>query len=138
VVHVRVIRPPKDTVRFTAPATASHCARGGGVVLEGATGGNAAMAWLRTPDAVAAVTWPLLQRGDTVSPRGATIAVRYLLGDIAHGATMDSGSVVVTLTAHALTIRASGTGLEASRLGLEVTFDAVPVGSDTVPCAPRP
>jgi hypothetical protein len=46
----------------------------------------------------------------------------------------------VTPSAHALTIYASGTGLEApiGRMTLEVTFDAVPVGSDTVPCAPRP
>jgi hypothetical protein len=54
------------------------------------------MAWLRTPDSIAAVTWPVLQRGDTVSPRGATIAVRYFLGDVAHGVVMDSGSVAVT------------------------------------------
>ena len=141
VVRARVTRPPKDTVRFTAPASASRCARGGGVVLQGSTGGNGAIAWLRTPDSVAAVTWPVLQRGDTVSPRGVTTAVRYLLGDIAHGAAMDSGTVAVTRTAHTLTVRASGTGLEASigRITMEVTFEAVPVGAglDTISCLPR-
>jgi hypothetical protein len=138
--RARVTRPPKDTLRFTASATASRCARGGGVILQGVTGGNGVMVWLRTPDSVAAVTWPVLQRGDTVSPRGATIAARYLLGDIAHGAAMDSGSVTVTRSGRALTIRASATGLEVpiGRVGLEVTFDAMAVGSDTVSCTPRP
>jgi hypothetical protein len=61
-------------------------------------------------------------------------------GSILFWSVMDGGSVAVTPSAHALTIHASGTGLEApiGRMTLEVTFDAVPVGSDTVPCAPRP
>lgn len=82
----------------------------------------------------------MLQRGDTVSPRGAKIAIRYMLGEVAHGAVMDSGTVGVTRTAYALTLRASGTGQEApvGRVAFELTFEAVPVGSDTVSCASRP
>jgi hypothetical protein len=139
-VRALVTRLPRDTVRFSAEARASRCARGGGVVLQGATGGNGAMAWLRTPDSVASGPWPLLQRGDTVSPRGATIAVRYVQGDIAHGAAFDSGNVVVTRTDHTVTLHASGGGLEASlgRIALQVSFDGVTVGADTVACAPHP
>jgi hypothetical protein len=141
--RARVTRPPKDTLRFTGPATASRCARGGGgggVVFEGVIGGNGVMVWLRTPDSVAAVTWPVLQRGDTVSPGGATIAARYLVGEIAHGAAMDSGSVAVTRSGRALTLRAGASGVEVpiGRVGLEVTFEAVSVGSDTVSCTARP
>lgn len=134
-----VTRSPKDTVRFAARATASRCVRGSGVVLQGTTGGNGALAWLRTPDSVAAGAWPLLQRGDTVSRRGATVAVRYLQGDVAHGASFDSGTVMVTRSDNTVTIQAGGGGLEASvgRVALEVTFAAVPLGSDTVICAFR-
>ena len=134
-----VTRLGHDTVRFAAPATASRCARAGGIVLQGVTGGNGALAWLRTPDSVAGGSWPLLQRGDTVSPRGATIAIRWVVGDIAHGAAFDSGTVAVTRTARDVTVRASGTGMEASigRVALQATFAAVPVGSDTVTCASR-
>lgn len=132
-----VTRSPKDTTRFAAPATASRCVRGGGILLQATTGGNGVLAWLRTPDSIAAGPWPLLQRGDTVSRHGATIAVRYVQGDIARGAAFDSGSVVVTPKDRTVTIHASGGGMEASvgHVALEVTFEAVPLGTDTVSCA---
>lgn len=133
-----VTRLGKDTARFTAPATARHCAHGGGVVLQGATGGNGAIAWLRTPDSLAAGPWPLLQRGDAVARRGATLAIRWIAGDVAQGAALDSGTVAVARTARDITVRASGSGLEASigRVMLEARFAAVPLGPDTVTCAP--
>jgi hypothetical protein len=145
VARARIIRLPKDTVQFTVPATASRCARGGGVVLQGSSGASGAIVWLRTPDSVVSAPpprsppWPLLQRGDTVSPRGVTVAVRFLLNEIAHGVAMDSGTVAVTRTANALTVRASGSGLEASigKVALDVSFDAVRLGSDTASCATR-
>jgi hypothetical protein len=138
-VRALVTRLGKDSMRFTTPATARRCAHGGGVVLQGATGGNGAIAWLRTPDSLAAGSWVLLQRGDTVSRRGATLAVRWVAGDIARGAALDSGRVAVVRTARDITVRASGSGLEASigRVMLEATFAAVPLVPDTVTCAPR-
>ena len=134
-----VTRPPKDTVRFTAPARANRCPAGG-VLLRGAAGGNGVVVWLRAPDSVAAGAWPLLQRGDTVSPRGGTVGVRFMLGDVAYGATLDSGTVVVARAGGALSVEASGTALEgaAGRISLAATFDTVPLGADTVSCTPRP
>src|SRR5439155_26850084 len=104
-VHARVIRPPKDTIRFEAPARARRCSAGPGSVgmlLQGSTGGNGVILWLRAGrgggDSLAAGPWPLLQRGDTVSPRGATVAVRYMLNEVAHGLPLDSGAVEVRQT----------------------------------------
>ena len=138
-----VTRPPKDTVRFTAPAIASQCVGGigHGLLLRGSTGGNGAILWLRTPDTLAAGTWPLLQRGDTVSPRGATVGVRFMEGDVAHGVALDSGEVTVTMLRPSVTLVVRGAGLAVSaagRVAAEVAFDAVPVGADTVSCRSRP
>ena len=137
--HALVTRAPKDTVRFDAPARASRCggAPTSGVLLQGAEGGNGVVAWLRGLDSSLTGSWPLLQRGDTVSPRGATVAVRFMVGDIAHGAPLDSGAVQVRERAGVLNVVARGAGLEtagAARVSLEATFEAVPLGADTVPC----
>jgi hypothetical protein len=95
--------------------------------------------WLRTPDSLMAGTWQLLQRGDTVSPRGATVGARFIVGDVAHGVALDSGTVAVGRADGAFSVTASGTGFEvgAGRVALEASFEAVPVGPDTVPCVPR-
>jgi hypothetical protein len=137
-VRVWVARLPKDTVRFEAPARARRCSGGrGGVLLQGASGGNGVAVWLRSPDAIASGPWPLLQRGDTVTPRGAIVGVRYNVGDYAHGAPLDSGAVRVTRTGDVITLVARGGGLDGAahgRLSVEATFEAVPLAADTVSC----
>jgi len=141
-----VVRPPKDTIRFEAPAGARRCSDGpgrAGLLLQGSTGGNGVILWLRAGggDSLAAGPWPLLQRGDTVSPRGATVAVRYMLNEVAHGLPLDSGAVEVRQTGGVVTVVARGTGLEtmaAGRVALEVAFDAVPLETVTVSCRPGP
>jgi hypothetical protein len=137
-VWVWVARLPKDTVRFEAPARARRCSGGrGGVLLQGASGGNGVAVWLRSPDAIASGPWPLLQRGDTVTPRGAIVGVRYNVGDYAHGAPLDSGAVHVTRTGDVITLVARGGGLDGAahgRLSVEATFEAVPLAADTVSC----
>ena len=138
-----VTRPPKDTVRFTALAVASQCVggTGHGLLVRGSSGGNGAILWLRTPDTLAAGKWPLLQRGDTVSSRGATVGVRFMMGDVAHGVALDSGEVTVTALRPSVTVVVRGAGLAVSaagRVAAEVAFDAVPVGADTVSCRFRP
>jgi hypothetical protein len=103
--------------------------------------------WLRggggagRADSLAPGPWPLLQRGDTVSSRGATVGVRYMLHEVVHGLPLDSGAVEVRASGGAITVVARGTGLEtmaAGRVALEASFDAVPLGIDSVSCLPRP
>lgn len=143
-VRAWVTRPPRDTLRFEAPARARRCSGGrGGVLLQGANGANGVVVWLRTPgtagapDSIASGPWPLLQRGDTVTARGAIAAVRYNAGDFAHGVPLDSGAVRVTRKGGRLTVVARGSGFDGSgggRVAVEATFDAVPLGSDTISC----
>jgi hypothetical protein len=125
-------------VRFEAPARARRCSGSrGGVLVQGASGGNGVAVWLRTPDSIASGPWPLLQRGDTVTPRGASVGVRYSVGDYAHGTPLDSGAVRVTRTGGVVSLVARGSGLDAvggGRLAVEATFNAVPLAADTISC----
>ncbi len=141
-VHALVAFPRQDTVRFEAPARARRCGGGPGkegLLLQGSADGNGVIIWLRGGGggSPAAGPWPLLQRGDTVSPRGATVGVRYMMKDVARGFALDSGVVEVRATGPVLTVVARGTGLEtaaAGRVAVEAAFDAVPLETDTVPC----
>ena len=135
-------RSGKDTLRFEAPVRAYRCTGprahiGGGLLLEGVDDGNGIVVWLRTTDSITIGAWPLLQRGDTLSPRGATLGVRFMIGDAAHGAPLDSGTVWVTRADSAVALAARGTGTEtltSTHMAVEATFDAVRVGRDTVSC----
>jgi hypothetical protein len=100
-------------------------------------GGDGVLVWLRTADSVTVGAWPLLQRGDTLTPRGATVVTRFMLGDAARGATLDSGTVWVTRADSLVSLVARGSATEtltATRMTVEATFEAVPVGADTVSC----
>jgi hypothetical protein len=131
-------------VRFEAPARADRCGTGqpaGGVVLQGASGGNGVLVWLRYRDSLASGDQPLLQRADTMSPSGAIVAVRFVSGSAAHGVPLDSGTVSVTRTGSRLSARARGVGLEvagAGRVTVDASFEGVPLGGDTVPCRAVP
>ena len=141
-VRVVLTRQGKDTVRIDAPVRAFRCSGPhgqirGGVLLQGVNGGNGVVVWLRTRDSVTTGPWPVLQRGDTLSPRGATVGVRFVTGDAAHGAPLDSGTVWVTRADTAVALVARGTGSEtltATRMAVEATFAAAPVGADTASC----
>ncbi len=143
-VRARVAPPHRDTIRFEALARARRCSGGSGwagLLLQGSSEGNGVVVWLRGrgADSLAGGPWPLLQRADTVSPRGATVGVRYMMGDVAHGLALDSGAVEVRGTSGAITLVAHGSGAETmagGRVALEASFDAVPLETDTVSCRP--
>ncbi len=130
-------------MRFEASASARPCGGAGtvGVVLQGASGGNGVLVWLRSPDSLAPGDWPVVQRADTAARRGAVVGVRFMVGNIAHGAPLDSGTVAVTRAGALLSVRARGSGLEvtgAGRVDVDASFESVPLGSDTVPCQAKP
>jgi hypothetical protein len=113
----------------------------GGMLLQGSEGGNGVLVWIRSGDSIAAGEFPLLARGDSSSTHGATVAVRYMIGDLAHGFTLDSGGVSLSSGGGALSAVARGSGVEVGgrgRVALEASFTSVPLGSDTVPCQARP
>lgn len=132
-------RPPKDTLRFEAAASAHRCARG--MVVAGAARGNGVLVWLRSPDSIVAGEWSLLQRADTVSPRGATVGVRFSVAEVVRGVALDSGSVWVARAGPLFSVTARGSGLEAGgagRVAVQAVFESVPVSADSAPCRAQP
>ena len=133
--------PPHDTTRFTAGARAATCAHGKGLLLEGFSGGNGVLAWLRgggpTPDG----TYGPLPRGDSVTPRGAVVAARLAPHDPSRGVLLDSGTVTISSKGGRISARIQGRGMDlstASRVTVDATFEGVPAPSDTVECRVEP
>ena len=101
-------------------------------------GCNGLLIWLRDgvgpPDGG---SYPLLSRGDSAAPRGAIASVRYILGSVAHGVIVDSGSAILKRETPPYALRINGNGAEVSipgRRSVEITADAVPLEPDTVNC----
>ena len=147
-----VVRPPHDTIYFAVPAVAHRCNDGGGegrsLLVQGADErGNGALVRLRYGDSLATGPVPLIALGDSITPRGANVAVRYMKGDVAHGFSLDSGAVDPTATGEsrgggaALAARVRGSGLEGGvRVAAEVTYAGVPRpgAADSVSCRFQP
>ncbi len=111
-------------------------------MLHGASDGNGVIVWLRQRDSFPNGDWPVLQRGDTAAARGAIVAARFMIGEVAHGVPLDSGTVTVTLEGGGvISAHARGSGLElaaAGRVTVDAAFAAVPLGADPVPCGMQP
>jgi len=125
-----------DTVRFEVPVTATRCGGGAGLLVHGERRGQGVLVWLRgaRPDTG---THPLLTRGDTVATRGAIAAVRYLVGEMAHGVTLDDGTVTVTRAEPPFELAIRGRGVEvamAAQRNAEVVLEGVTLGADTASC----
>jgi len=136
--HVRIQRPTKDSTVFTATVAAHHCRRGG-VLFDAVNGANGVLAWVRSPGPgpLTAGSFPLLGRGDSVTPRGAIVAVRFIWHDVAHGFPVDSG--VLTLSAagrwYRGRIQGSGTDLGSAIRGtVDIAIDSISPRPDTLAC----
>jgi hypothetical protein len=139
VAHVHIsITGGGDTVGFRIPVRARRCADDRGVVLDGAQHGNGLLVWLR--DGIGAPdggNYPLLSRGDSAAPRGAIASVRYILGTVAHGVIVDSGSATLTREQPTYAVHVTGNGAEVAipgRRSVELTADNVALARDTVNC----
>jgi len=110
-------------------------------VIEAIAQGNGAVVWLRSGDSLGLGDYAPLTRGDSTTPRGAMVAVRWMTrGEDARGVTLDNGRVTLTRTRAGLGASARGSGLEPAagqRVELVVTVDAVRPPADTVNCSVR-
>ncbi len=142
--HATVVRPAPpappapapDTIRFAVPALARRCQDGRSLLLEGAgERGEGVLVLLRYGDTLAAGRFPLLLLGDSITPRGAAVAVRYMTSDVAHGLALDSGAVELQPTRDSVGARVRGTGLEgAVRVAVDAAYAGLRFAADTVPC----
>ena len=137
-----VLRPHADTVAFEVAAEAHRCSGGPSLLFQASDErGNGVLVVLRRSDSVATGAFPLIALGDSLTPRGANVAVRYMMGDVAHGVSLDSGSVDLTTSGDAMGVQVRGSGLESGvRVAVDATYAGVPLPSrgDTVPCRYMP
>ena len=130
-----------DTVRFELPVVGQTCAGGAGVLVHGERRGQGLLVWLRGGMGSDTGTSRLSTRGDTAVARGVIAAVRYMVGDVAHGFTIDDGIATVTRPVPSLRLHISGRGMETMPAGrglADLDFDHVSVAADTVPCRVQP
>jgi hypothetical protein len=122
------------------PAVAHRCEDGRSLLFEGAgERGNGVLVLLRYGDSIAPGSFPVFAPSDSLTPRGAAVAVRYMKGDVAYGLALDSGAVELTAVSDPLDARVRGSGLEtAVRIVLDAEFTGLPAATDTVPCRVRP
>ena len=131
-----------DTVTFAVPAAAHRCSGGPSLLLQAADDhGNGVLVLLRYGDSLVTGSLPVIALGDSITPRGSNVAVRYMKGDVAHGLSLDSGAVDLTMSGGVLAARAHGSGLETSiRVAVDAAYADVPLpaSADTVPCRLQP
>jgi len=133
--------PPRDTIRFSLPATTHRCTDGRTLLLEAVSPeGNGVLVGLHVRDSLVAGSYPVVVPGDPTAP-GAVVAVRYLLRDAPHAFFFDSGAVQVRRERDKISGRADGSGVETGiRTPTHIQYHdvALPAPTDTVPCSFKP
>jgi hypothetical protein len=102
--------------------------------------GNGVLLRFHFRDSLMTASYPVVVPGDTTAP-GAVVAVRYLIRDVSHAFTFDSGAVEIRREGKKVSGRADGSGIEnAVRTPTHIQYHdvALPVRTDTVPCAFQP
>jgi len=139
----RLLYATRDSVRFETPASLRRCGGARGFVLEGELRGNGVLVWLRSGDSLPPGRYPVLSRGDTLTPRGAVVAVRFMTGEMARGLVLDSGWVTVTVGGGkepSVSAAVRGAGLEPTagrRVAVEAEFAKTGLAADSTRCEAR-
>lgn len=140
-VDVMVAFPPRDTVRFSLPATTYRCTDGRSILLEAVSPeGSGVLVRLRFRDSLVSAAYPVVLPGDTSAP-SAMVVVRYMVRDVTRAFFFDSGTVQVRREGATVGGRADGSGIEnAIRTPTHIVYHdvALPVRTDTVPCTFQP
>jgi len=134
--EARLVLSARDTLRIRARASAHYC-HPRGVLLFAIDGGSGVLVWARDSGLVTSGDYALLTRGDSITPRGAMVSVRFVNGEAGRGVTLDSGKVTLSRDGGRIGARARGSGLEPTggvRLGLDATFESMPLARDTTTC----
>lgn len=131
-----VVKPPQDTTRFTTPATVRRCHDGRSLLFE-AVGreGSGVLIRIKYGDSLAAGSYPVIWPDDTAAQRGATVAVRYVVREVANSFALDSGTVDLDRNGNKLGARVIGRGVEnAIRMFATADVREIPLAADTASC----
>ena len=138
--HATIAFPPRDTVRFDLPATATRCSGEKSLLLQAVSPeGIGVLVRLRYRDSLVSDSFPVVSADDAATVPAAVVAVRYFIHESPHSIVMDSGTVHVLRQRAAVSARVAGSALEnAIRTPTRIEFDHVPLRADTVTCASAP
>jgi hypothetical protein len=140
-VEAVVAFPPRDTVRVSLPAKMQRCTDGRAVLIEAVSPeGSGVLVRLRYRDSLVPASYRVIVPSDTANA-GATVTMRYLLRDVAHTFSFDSGTVEVRREDQRIAGRIRGSGLENGiRTPTRIDYHDVPLplATDTVSCAFQP
>lgn len=137
--RVRIVRGPKDSTVFNAPAVVHPC-RGGGALINAVSVANGVLVWIKSTGTPALGPRALLARADSTTPDGAVVAVRFLWHDVAHGLDVDSGSLMLSSTGawYRGHLQGAGTDLAAAtRTSVDITIDSLHSRPDSVACGAK-
>ena len=140
-VDVVVAFPPRDTARLSLPAKMQRCADGRAVLVEAVSPeGSGVLVRLRYRDSLVPASYRVIVPSDTANA-GAAVTVRYLLRDVAHTFSFDSGTVEVRRADRKIGGRIQGSGIENGiRTATRIDYHDVPLplATDTISCAFQP
>lgn len=131
-----------DTVRFEVPVIAQRCAGSGDVLVSGAREGQGVLLLFRSAGvAIDTGSYALLTRADSTASRGSIAAIRFSIGPVSHGLTVDEGAVRVSRTTPTLDAEVRGHGVEtgtATQRTAEFVLEGVPFAPDSAFCRSQP
>lgn len=129
--------PPRDTARFSVPATTHRCTDGRTILVEAVSPeGNGVLLRLHYRDSLVAGSYPVVTPGDSTTV-GVLVAVRYVLRETPHAFFFDSGTVHVRRGRDRISGSAIGSGTESGiRTPTRIQYDDVALSArtDTAPC----
>lgn len=129
--------PPRDTARFSVPATTHRCTDGRTILVEAVSPeGYGVLLRLHYRDSLVSGTYPVVTPGDSTTV-GALVAVRYLMRETPRAFFFDSGTVQVRRGRDKISGSADGSGTESGiRTPTRIQYDdvALPARTDTVTC----
>jgi len=128
--------PPKDTIRFSLPATSSWCTDGHSLLLEALDPeGSGVLVRVRYRDSLTSDSLSIVPPDDTAAVPAAIVGLRFVVHDTPRGYSLDSGRGHLQRQGSNIRVCAAGTGVESAiRIRAQLESRDVPLGTDTVPC----
>ncbi|HXO85971.1 MAG TPA: hypothetical protein VN803_10665 [Gemmatimonadales bacterium] len=132
--------PPKDTIRFSLPATSSWCNDGHSLLVEALhPEGSGVLVRVRYRDSLTSDSVPIVLPDDTATVPAAVVGIRFFVHDTPRSYSLDSGRVHLQREGTNIRVTAGGIGVESAiRIRAELESRDVPLGTDTVPCTYAP
>lgn len=110
------------------------------MLFDAVDGPNGVLVWVKSAQPLTSGAYPLLGRADSTTPRGAVVAVRFIWHDVAHGFSVDSGTLTLSAAGRWYRGRVLGAGTDlglAVRSTIDIAIDSMQPRPDTIACGAK-